>query len=422
MLGAVLTGGASGASAFADPVGDDNAAPDITSVALNETEEVLEVVVAVANAPVLPAGGRFNLWFDLDGDEGTGDPTGDDALVRVSSEGVELRRWDGVGFAGEPAPGLTAVYEPGVLTVVAPLALLGPMRSPGILVVGARSMVIGGETLTTADFAPEDGRMRWTRGARSSFGDFEGDHDAAPDITAVRVSDERSGWVRFAISVASRARLPDKALVSVSIDRDASPSTGDRGSEVLITTAGGDVELERWDGRRRRWLAAPPSTRVQVRSTPGLVLVSVHRSQLGGAGRFGFRVFSADRSPFTGALVAVDFAPDSGAFWRYRLANAALAQLVTGPVVGSPPRPRAGRAFVVSTPVRLSGASRAISAGTVRCDVRADTTRIRATGHVRRGRARCQVVVPASARTISGSMTIRSGGRTVTTRFRFGVG
>jgi hypothetical protein len=418
-----VAGATSSASTYIDPAGDDNAAPDITAVTLAEAEGVLEVQVEVANYDALPPSSWFNLWFDVDGNTETGDSAGDDALVRYTSDGnVELRLWAGEGFVTTPAAGLTGSYVGGVLRVGIPTSSLGALSSPGILVVGARSSVVAMETLTTADFAPENGRSQWLRGGRSVFPDAEGDQDAAPDITSIRVSDGKDGWIRFAISTPNRITLPDKSLVAVSIDRDANPATGDKGAEVTITTLGGEVELERWDARSDEWLAARPPTRARAASARGVVTIDVHRSELGGVTGFAFRVVSADLNPLTGQLVAVDFAPDSGTFWRYTLANAAAPRLVVGRATGAPARPRAGRVFTIATPVRRSDTNRAITTGSVTCDVRADATRVRATGRVRGGRGQCALLVPPNARLITGSMTIRSGGRTVTKSFRFRVG
>lgn len=424
LVAPAVAGATSSASSYTDAAGDDNAAPDITSVTLVESAAgVLEVEVEVANYDVLPPSSWVNLWFDVDGDPGTGDSTGDDALVRYDSGGsVELRRWNGEEFVAAPSPGLAGEYVESTLTARIPTSSLGPLSSPGILVVAVRSSVVAMETLTTADFAPENGRSRWLRGGRSVFEDLEGDHNAAPDVTTIRVSDGKDGWIRFAISTPNRVRLPDTSLVAVSIDRDANPATGDNGSELTVTTLGGEVRLERWDPRAKDWALDGPPTRARAAGARGVVTIDVHRSELDGVASFGFRVVSADLNPLTGALVAVDFAPDSGTFWRYTLANAAAPRLVAGKATGAPARPRPGRAFTIATPVRRSDTNRAITSGSVTCDVRADAARVRATGRIRGGHGQCALLVPPNARLITGSMTIRSGGRTVTKSFRFRVG
>ena len=418
-----VAGVASGASSYTDSEGDDNAAPDIVSVALSEADGVLEIRVRVANYDTLPPSSWFNLWFDTDGDSETGDSVGDDALVRFASDGsIELRVWGEGGFASTSPEGIAASFVAGLLTVSVPTSSLGPLSSPGILVVGVRSSVVAMETLTTADFAPEELRFRWVRLARTEIADFEGDNDAAPDITTIRVSDAKDGWITFAISTPNRPILPEKSLVAVSIDRDANPATGDNGSEMTLTTLGGEVRLERWDARAGEWLDEDPPTRARVRSARGVVSIDVHRSELGRVSRFAFRAVSADLNPLTGELVAVDFAPDSGTFWRYALANAPALRLVAGRTTGVPARPRAGRAFTIAAPVRRSDTNRAITSGTVVCAVRADGRRVRSTARLRAGRGECSLVVPKGVRVLDGTVTVRSAGKSVTSRFRFAVG
>ena len=83
----VCAGVAACAASFTDAAGDDNAAPDVTSVTLSESADgVLTLVVGVANYQTLPENSWFNLWFDLDSNQQTGD-VGDEALVRYVADG-----------------------------------------------------------------------------------------------------------------------------------------------------------------------------------------------------------------------------------------------------------------------------------------------------------------------------------------------
>lgn len=419
-----VTGVALAAASFTDPAGDDNAAPDITSVTVTETGDgVFDVRVEVANYRTLPPSSWINLWFDVDGDRETGDSAGDEALVRFSSDGsVQLRLWEGEEFVSLPSDDIAAGFEGGVLSVRFPLTVLGStLDSPGLLVVAARSSVIGMESLTGADFSPEDDRARWTRPGRTEVRDAEGDNNAAPDITTIDVSDTKDGWIRFAIATPNRGDLPRTSFVAVAVDRDSNRITGHNGADVTVTTDGEEVQIDRWDPRAGEWVDDTPPTRARARNGSGVVTIEVHRSELGDPGGFSFRAVSGDASPLTGGLVAVDFAPDSGAFWRYALTHPAH-RLVAGRATGLPVRPRAGKRFTVRAPVRRSDTNRAIAAGTVTCAVRSDRARVRASGRVRAGAGQCAFVVPRGARTISGSMTVRSGGRVVTSRFRFTVG
>lgn len=419
----VFAGVGLGAASFSDKAGDDNAAPDVTSVSVSESPAgVITVAVAVANFQTLPSNSWFNVWFDLDNDDSTGDPAGDDALVRYLSDGtVEHHVWSGSRMEARSTSGMAGRFEAGALTLTFPKSALGAVISFGLLVVSSRAQVLGGQRLIASDFAPNRGRSLWTSPVQSVFPDPENDHNAAPDITAVDVIDTQDGWIRFAISTPNRATLPGTSVVVVSIDRDSRPSTGDGGAEVAITNIGGEVQLERWNAASRSWVDDTPPTRVRARSAAGVVTIDVHRSELDNVSTFGFKLVSADLNPATGGYLAIDFAPDSGAFWRYTLENAPALRLIAGQATGSPVRPRAGRPFTISLAVRRSDTKRAITSGTVACNITAGGKPVSAAGRVRSGKGQCKLVIPRNASEIGGSMTVRSGGKAVAVRISFTV-
>jgi hypothetical protein len=411
------------AASFTDRAGDDNAAPDITSVAVAVSGEQLEIRVAVAGARPLPANSWFNVWFDLDGNPDTGDAAGDDALVRYAADGtLGYFRWNGARLEEAATTGMQGRFEAGSLLVSLPRAALGVVSSPGLLVVSARAQVVGREQLVASDFAPESGRLPWSDAEPATVADPEGDHDAAPDIATVRVDDTKDGWVRFTVSMANRVSLPLRSGMVVSIDADRRLTTGDAGAELTLSLFGGEALLQRWNARTRRWVLDAPPVRIRARSGGGTVVFELHRSELGDSRRFGFRLVSVETNPASSEIVALDFAPDSGVFWAYTLGRAATFRLVAGKTTGVPAAPVRGRAFTIRTPVSRSDTRRAITAGTVSCDVRAGSRRVAAQGRVRDGAGQCTLVVPGDATSLSGSLTVRSGGAAVTARFRFRVG
>jgi hypothetical protein len=155
----LLTGVASGAASFADSTGDDNASPDITSVVVSEpVAGTLSVAVTVGNYQTLPRESWFNLWFDLDRNSNTGDPSGDEALVRFLSEGgIEHYLWNGSQLAETPATGMTGAFSAGVATVTIPKTGPFAVSTLGILAVSARGQTLAGDTYISSDFAPNVG-------------------------------------------------------------------------------------------------------------------------------------------------------------------------------------------------------------------------------------------------------------------------
>ena len=411
-----------GAASFSDVAGDDNAAPDLTGVTVSETPDgVLTVTATVANYQTLPDNSWFNLWFDLDSNQSTGD-AGDEALIRYVSDGaVEFYLWDGFTLVERPIAGMSGRYEAGVLTVTTPKNALGTMASFGILAVSSRGQAVGSDEVIASDYAPDSGRSAYVSPTQTAFPDPALDQDAAPDITTVRVSDAKDGWISFAISTPNYATLPGESVLALSIDTDNDAASGDEGAEILITSVGGESVLERWDAAASAWREDTAPTRVRSRNVQNLVTVDIHRSELGNVRRFGFEVVAADIDTAEGIVLAVDFAPDNLGFFKYALVNKPALRLIAGKTVGSPLRPRAGKQFTVSAPVRRSDTNRAIATGKVSCKVTADGANVRAAGRIRAGRAECTFVVPLDARAVRGSMTVRSGGTAVTTHFSFKV-
>jgi hypothetical protein len=423
VLASVLafTGLASGAASFADSTGDDNASPDITSVTVSEpVAGTLSVAVAVGNYQTLPTESWFNLWFDLDRNPNTGD-SGDEALVRFLSEGgVEHYLWNGSQMVEAPATGMTGAFSAGVATVTIPKTGAFAVSTLGILAVSARGQTLAGDTYITSDFAPNAGRSPWTS-PTGTFPDATNDHGAVPDIARVRVTDAKNGWIRFEVATPNRQALTPESAILLTIDADNKTRTGSGGADLSLTDVGGQLALERWNATRRAWRPDTAPTRVRERSRANLVVVEIHRSELGSNPRFGFKVASVLVDLVVGEAMGFDFAPDNLSWWRYKLANPAAVRLLAGRVVGTPARPLVGAPFTISVPVRRSDTNQAITSGSVTCNVLVAGKRVRAQGRFRAGKAQCSLRIPSTGGTVSGSVIVRSGGATVTSRFSFRV-
>ena len=418
----VFAGMALGARGYSDAPGDSNAAPDITSVEVGEaTPGVLAITLSVANYPSLPADSWVNLWFDLDSDQETGD-VGDEALVRYRSDGgVELYAWNGAQLVEGSTDGVTAAFAAGVLTVSLPRTAIAAERSFGMLAVSSRAQSLGEDEFVASDFAPNAGRSAYTGATPTAFPDTVGDHDAAPDVTFVRVSDAKSGWITFAITTPNYATLPLESAIVVTIDADSNPATGGGGAELTVTLVEGEISLERWNGRR--WAPDELPSRARARNSGNVVAIDLHASELRNTRRFGFSLLSADLNTAIEGPVAVDLAPSDFSYWGYTLANRAALVLTARELVATPRRARAGRSFTVSMPVIRSDTGRRISSGTVGCRVRAAGAVVQATGRVAGGSAQCAFVVPRAAqgKVLSGTISVRTGGTLVSRSFTFAV-
>jgi len=413
-----------GAASFSDPAGDDNAAPDVTSVTVSKTPEgTLTLVVGVGNHQTLPTNSWFNLWFDLDSNPQTG-AEGDEALVRYFASGeLELFLWDGTNLVEGSAAGVTARFDAGVLTLTAPQSAFGTPTAFGVLVVSVRGQEIADTEFIASDFAPDRGRSAYVGPAPASFPDPGGDQDAAPDITSVRVTDTKDGWISFAIATPNYATLPSEAVVVLAIDSDNRTGTGANGSEALITTFGGEIRLERWNPGKEEWVEDSRPSRIRLRNSANVVTIEIHGSELGSTSRFGFAVTAADLSLGADDILGIDVAPEGLAFWKYTLVNRPALVLTKTRLLATPAQPRAGKLFAISIGVRRSDTGAGITSGRVGCDVSVDGKGVAARGSVLGGQARCTFLVPKSAAgsRLRGAINVRVDGKSVTARFAYAV-
>lgn len=419
----VSAGTALAARGYSDAESDANSAPDITSLDILEpTAGVLTLRLTIGNYQALPANSWVNLWFDLDSNPQTGD-AGDEALVRYLSTGaVEVFVWNGSRFLEGDTAGLAGSFASGVLTLTVPRSSISAAGAFGVLVVTSRAQVVGNEQLVASDFAPDAGRSTFS-GALVAFPDPANDHDGAPDMTAIRVSDVKSGWITFAITTPNYATLPSESAFVLTIDADDNVRTGEAGAEARINTLGGEISLEHWSSRARAWVPDELPTRARYRNARGVVFVDLHRSELGHTQQFGFSLLSADVNSASLEVLAVDFAPDNGAFWRYVLRNKTTLKLLATRLSATPSRPTAGKPFTVSLGVRRSDTNRLITSGSVDCRVVLEGGDVPAKGTVSDGAGRCTFKVPAGTRgaVVRGTITVRSGGKSVAATFAYAV-
>lgn len=142
---------------------------------------------------------------------------------------------------------------------------------------------------------------------------------AAPDVTAVQVSNNDAGQIVFRISIPNRTELADTDLVALLIDADRRTGTGCArgvfGAEYAL-----DVLANRYVfGRcvRGKWDFAKRPASFGGSFTNGTLTLTTNRRDLGRTGRFDFRIGAAAA---TGADPAYDFAPDVGTVgWSYHV-------------------------------------------------------------------------------------------------------
>lgn len=110
----VLPAGALGSSSrtttntqsFADSIGEDANAPDITSINVSNTDGgLITFHVAISNRPTLTPDMTVLIWLDTDANPATGDAKslGAEYVIEVDPGAVSLYKWDGTTYANAPS-------------------------------------------------------------------------------------------------------------------------------------------------------------------------------------------------------------------------------------------------------------------------------------------------------------------------------
>ncbi|MEX2614438.1 MAG: hypothetical protein WD380_12735 [Gaiellaceae bacterium] len=424
----VAVAGAVPTASYSDPAGDANEVPDITSVIVDDTTPgAVNLRVTVSNFQELPSDSRIILQFDLDRNASTG-VAGDELVVRYwDDETLEVLRWDGIRLAASSADSLSASFASGILSFSAERAALGGSTAFALLVVSARTQQLEIGRVTSTDFAPASGRSTYVPPGQASFPDPQADHDAAPDITSISVSDTPAGMIRVRVTTPNYLTLPPDKIIGVDFDLEGRPPAAD---DVFVQhlSGAGIVQVD----REENGILAPselPNTASGVYEN-GVLTLSVHRSELDGAARVGIGVVSFDLvgdgesegQDFEGDVEALDSAPDDlmGTLFPYRLANRPPLQLRAAETLRSPTRARAGNRFTYTVVVRRLDTYQVLRSGSVTCSVFVSGARVRATGQFVDGKAQCSLLVPArfASSTLRGTATIRAAGAVVRSTFR----
>lgn len=179
------------------------------------------------------------------------------------------------------------------------------------------------------------------------YADPTGDSNGAPDLTGTLVTSDSNGQILFTIGVTGLVRGAQTGVVLV-VDADLNPGTGNPqwlGAEYLlfIDQESYSYGFASWNGTD--WNFDAPSTTLQIRDAPNLVLVSVNASELGATRSFNFSV-----ATIGAAEGQTDNSPSEGHF-SYSLA-AGGPEIRSVRIQRNPASPRAGRAFTL-TPASL---------------------------------------------------------------------
>ena len=252
--------------------------------------------------------------------------------------------------------------------------------------------------------------------ADASFADPAGDAATAPDITAVTVANDAAGNLTFTVRT-NQAAVAADAAVALFFDIDQNTQTGSDGIESFLALSSSGWEFVKWDGSQ---FAPAGAASANASYANGLLTFKVSKADLGGVEKFTFWA-SALQVDAAGEIVATDVAPDGDDAWEYVIAKPLT--LRAGATTAVPSAPKAGKAFVVRTPVTRGDTGGPLASGTVTCTVRVGTAVVRATGRVANGVATCTMKIPKTAKgkMVRGTMKVSLQGVSTTKTFSYRV-
>jgi hypothetical protein len=157
---------ASNSQTYADSIGEDPNAPDITGIDVsNDDAGLITFHVKISNRPQLTSDMLILVFLDTDQNASTGDPRslGADYLIDLESAGVFLLKWDGTQFSNtSSSPSLTYAYDATGATIHVSAVDLGGTKGINFAVAATSGITIdanGNPDFTNAhnDLAPDSG-------------------------------------------------------------------------------------------------------------------------------------------------------------------------------------------------------------------------------------------------------------------------
>jgi hypothetical protein len=261
----------------------------------------------------------------------------------------------------------------------------------------------------------------------ATFTDPTGDSGDGPDVTTVAVSNDSTGKITVAATIANRPALTDADAVTAFFDTDGNSGTGGSGGfEYEVAWIEGHQLLLKWDGSQ---FADDGASSFSASYTSGTATFSISKNDLGGVTAFSFIVATTGDNGDTTA----DRAPDGAGTWIYSAGGSSQPPPPPGSTPPPPPppgtlkstkftvgKPHAGRRFTVSMVVSVAATGVAVKTA-VSCSAKlaGKTVRVVGKGSVQRGRASCTWALPrrTQGKQLRGSIIAAYQGATVRRSF-----
>jgi hypothetical protein len=272
--------------------------------------------------------------------------------------------------------------------------------------------------------------------ATADFADGAGDSAAAPDVTAVTISNDDQGLISFRITIPNRTALGPNDAIGIPIATDDPNAIRGRrdgdGATFVLGLDGQSAFLLAWNGVEMAEVnPRPPS--VTGSFSAGVATITVRQEDLAP----GFPDMSVPVAlnfyvlgiAFNGSdVLAQDEAPDGSALWSFRLGEP-VRLIVTSFAPKS--TVKGGETLVVRMGLAHGDTGAAVRSGRVVCSARAGGRALRGTGGfstirlkvagvpVQSRTASCSWKIPktAKAKTVTGAVTVVQSGLRVSRSF-----
>lgn len=298
-----------------------------------------------------------------------------------------------------------------------PDAIVRPLTRPWLVLAMAVAVV----ALPTAASGALSAPSAPTAVAANSttYQDSSGENPAAPDITAITVSNTDAGMLSFRVNIPNRPTLDQGTIVEIWVDSDNKTTTGSpdlAGVDYVMQLVRGEINLYRWDGSDFTRRFGDPSAVTLTFNYQGGVTVRISAAELGNTKKFKFFVdviTGCTVDPVTQALDCAasldDIAPGGAAGLYPYDVKLTPPTLVVKSLKPTPAKPTAGLPFTLRLVAARSDTGAVVQNGRVACIGRLGKARLKAqVQRVLGGAAVCTWNLPSSAKgkTFRGSVTV----------------
>jgi hypothetical protein len=211
---ALAAGGAAGNAAFADPGGDANGAPDITSISMSDVPGTGAITVSATASGLVPST-SVDIWLDSDKNSSTGSAAGCEYFLEIWQDaddwGWTIDKWTGSEWVMTPeSPGMRFSRSGNVFTWTLNKSDLG--GTGGFAFHAGGFLYDASGNVLNGDFAPDGGS--WVYDLSSSRVQVATTVIGKPVAVPAKPRAGKLLSLAFPVTRTDNGQLPDGAAIS----------------------------------------------------------------------------------------------------------------------------------------------------------------------------------------------------------------